>query len=109
MVTDLLARLGLGDVNSGVCGDNWVETPGGREIGSVNPATGEVLARVVSGAVPDYDRVVDRAVDACRDGRMVPAPRRGEVVRLIGLALREHKSDLGLLITLETGKSRSEG
>jgi L-aminoadipate-semialdehyde dehydrogenase len=56
-----------------------------------------------------YDRVVDRAIETFPTWRTVPPPVRGELVRRIGLALREHKADLGLLITLETGKIRSEG
>jgi aldehyde dehydrogenase (NAD+) len=111
MIQELFSRLGLGigEPNRGVCSDDWSRVPGGTELGSDNPATGEVLARVIAGSASDYDRVVDRAVRAFADWRMVPAPRRGEVVRQIGMALREHKTDLGLLITLETGKIRSEG
>src|SRR4051794_38499828 len=109
MTEGLLSRLGLREMNSGVCHQDWLNEPGGKALGSVNPATGEVLARVSMGSPSDYDRVVDRACRVFTGWRMVPAPRRGEVVRLIGLALRERKSDLGLLITLETGKVRSEG
>jgi aldehyde dehydrogenase (NAD+) len=109
MVDDLLRRLGLGAVNSGACGASWVERPGGAEVVSVNPATGAALARVVSATAGDYDRVVDDARAAFRAWRSVPPPRRGEFVRQVGLALREWKDDLGLLITLETGKIRSEG
>jgi aldehyde dehydrogenase (NAD+) len=109
MFEGLKTRLGLGDVDGGVCAEAWLKDPGGIELASINPATGGMLGRVVGASPADYDRVVDRAVLAFADWRMVPAPRRGEVVRRIGLALREHKADLGLLITLETGKIRSEG
>jgi aldehyde dehydrogenase (NAD+) len=109
MFEGLLTRLGLGDVDGGVCAEEWLKDPGGMEVASINPATGGVLGRVVGASPTDYDQVVDRAVRAFADWRMVPAPRRGEVVRQIGLALREYKADLGLLITLETGKLRSEG
>jgi aldehyde dehydrogenase (NAD+) len=109
MVKELLNRLGIGKLNGGVCSEQWSERAGGQELESINPSTGEVLARVIMGSTSDYEHVVDRALRTFADWRMVPAPRRGEVVRLIGLALREHKADLGLLITLETGKIRSEG
>src|SRR4051812_20718551 len=109
MMRDLFQRLGLGEVNSGVCHEDWLSQPAGEELASINPSTGEVLARVVAGSTSDYDQAVERAVRGFTDWRMVPAPRRGEVVRLVGLALREHKADLGLLITLETGKILSEG
>ncbi len=109
MVDDLLQRLGLGPVNSGVCGERWVEQPRGEELESINPATGKPLARVSLASRGDYDAVVDHAVEAFAKWRVTPAPRRGEVVRRVGEALRTHKSDLGLLVTLETGKIRSEG
>ena len=60
-------------------------------------------------SIADYERVVERASQAFRTWRMVPPPRRGEVVRQIGEALRARKADLGLLVTLETGKIRTEG
>ncbi len=106
---DVLKRLGLGPVESGACHDDWVGEPGGGEVASYNPATGEVLGRVLAAGRPVYDEVVDRAVAAFAGWRTTPAPRRGEVVRKIGAALRERKADLGLLVTLETGKIRSEG
>jgi aldehyde dehydrogenase (NAD+) len=109
MFDDLLSRLGIGERNSGVsCGDG-ADDSGGAEIRSVNPTTGQLLPIVRTASVADYDRVVDRAAAAFRTWRMTPAPGRGEVVRQIGTALRARKSDLGLLVTLETGKIRSEG
>ncbi|HMF36455.1 MAG TPA: aldehyde dehydrogenase family protein, partial [Isosphaeraceae bacterium] len=109
MTEDLLRRLGLAKVNSGACAASWIEDPGGRELASINPATGEPLGRVVMATARSYDRVVERAIETFATWRAVPPPLRGELVRRIGLALREHKADLGLLITLETGKIRSEG
>jgi aldehyde dehydrogenase (NAD+) len=109
MFEDLLDRLGIGEVNSGACEADWIDAPGGAELVSVNPATGQPIARVVSATPEVYDRIVARAGEAFRAWRMVPPPRRGEVVRQIGQALREAKRDLGLLVTLETGKIRSEG
>ena len=109
MTEDLFRRLGLAEVNSGACDASWIEDPGGGELASINPATGEPLGRVVMATAKSYDRVVDRAIETFATWRTVPPPVRGELVRRIGLALREHKADLGLLITLETGKIRSEG
>ena len=60
-------------------------------------------------SVADYERVVERASQAFRTWRMVPPPRRGEVVRQIGARSARRKADLGLLVTLETGKIRTEG
>ena len=99
----------LSDRNSGACHADWVQEPGGAEVTSINPATGQPIGRVVMASAEDYDRIVDRAIEAFEEWRMVPPPARGEMVRRIGLALRRQKADLGLLITLETGKIRSEG
>src|SRR6185295_7423401 len=109
LFADVLARLGIREVNSGVFAGEFVSQPGGAEIGSVNPATGETIARVRSAARADYDRAVAVAQKSFESWRLLPPPRRGEVVRLIGNALRRHKEDLGLLVTLEVGKIRSEG
>jgi len=109
MFDEILKRLGVGPVESGACHDRWIEEPGDAEVESLNPATGKPLGRVKLATRAVYDEVVDRAVGAFSGWRMTPGPRRGEVVRRVGEALRVHKADLGLLITLETGKIRSEG
>jgi aldehyde dehydrogenase (NAD+) len=109
MIRELRGRLGLAEVNSGAGGDTWVVDPGGPEIESINPATGESLGRVMTATPEVYDRIVDRATEFFWAWRMVPAPMRGEVVQRLGQVLRQRKADLGLLITLETGKIRSEG
>ena len=106
---ELLDRLRLSEINSGACHADWVAEPGGAELSSFNPATGKPIARVVMASPEVYGQVVDRAAETFLKWRKVPAPARGEVVRRIGLAIRDHKADLGLLITLETGKIRSEG
>ncbi len=109
METMLLAKLGLQEINSGVCDREWIPNPGGRVIESVNPATGKVIAKARLASVHDYEQVATEASSTFLRWRNVPAPARGEVVRQIGLALREKKQELGLLVTLETGKIRSEG
>ncbi len=109
MFEDLLQKLGIGQIRSGVsCGDG-MDATGQSEIHSTNPATGEALPAVRTASRADYERVVEKAQAAFSVWRMVPAPRRGEVVRQIGEALRARKADLGLLVTVETGKIRSEG
>lgn len=103
-----LSRLGLQAVNPGAASGGWIQTDG-RVLESLNPATGEVLGAVRLASRADYERVVSEAGRAFREWRMVPAPKRGEIVREIGNALREHKADLGWLITSEVGKLHSEG
>lgn len=106
---DVLNRLGLQSLNSGVYSGEWIPEPSGGEIVSYNPATGEPLGRALTAARADYDRVIERANTAFRSWRNIPAPARGEVIRQLGVALREKKDDLGLLVTLEAGKVLSEG
>ena len=108
MWTDVLARLGIGTINQGAFASQWLDCSG-PELVSHNPTTGQPLATVVSAASEQYETVVRTAAETFQRWRLVPAPLRGEIVRQIGLALREHKSDLGLLVTLETGKIQSEG
>ncbi len=84
-------------------------TAGDGTVISENPATGEPLAAVVLQSRADYDALVERAVAVQAHWRRVPAPKRGEVVRLIGNALRDAAVPLGELVTLEMGKIRAEG
>ncbi|QDU30742.1 Succinate-semialdehyde dehydrogenase [NADP(+)] [Anatilimnocola aggregata] len=109
MWQSLLGRLRLRDINSGVYGGRWLDRPSGETIESLNPATGEVLARVLLGGENDYDVVAGNSLAAFAAWRKMPPPQRGEIVRLIGEQLRKHKDDLGMLVTLEAGKIRSEG
>jgi aldehyde dehydrogenase (NAD+) len=108
-VPALFQRLGLSETLSGVCAGDWVAHPGGPELVSYNPATGEPLGRVRTASAEDYDRVIAAAQAAFERWRRVPAPVRGEYVRRLALALREAQEDLGLLVTLEAGKILSEG
>jgi aldehyde dehydrogenase (NAD+) len=81
----------------------------GEEWASFNPATGEELGRVRLADEEDYDDVLWDAVKTFERWRMEPAPKRGEIVREIGEELRASKDELGLLVTLETGKILAEG
>jgi len=109
MFDALLEKLGIRAVNSGAAGVRWIDEAGGEELVSLNPATGEPIARVRGASVKDYEAIVAQASDTFSTWRMVPPPCRGEVIRQIGEALRAAKKDLGLLVTLETGKIRAEG
>ncbi|MCI0361094.1 MAG: aldehyde dehydrogenase family protein [Planctomycetaceae bacterium] len=109
MFDDVLSRLGIKPLNSGLYAGRWMEPPGGEELFSLNPASGESIARVAGASRATCDAALASATAAFKSWRLVPPPQRGEVVRQIGNALREAKSDLGLLVTLETGKIKSEG
>jgi aldehyde dehydrogenase (NAD+) len=81
----------------------------GSEVVSYNPATGAELGRVPLAVEEDYDDVVWEARKTFERWRMLPAPKRGEIVREIGDELRRAKDELGKLVTLETGKILAEG
>ena len=105
----ILEDLHIEPVNPGACYGEWIAEPSGLELESRCPATGETLARVRMAGLDDYQTVMSQAVDAFREWRMIPAPKRGEIVRQIGNELRAHKRQLGALVSLEMGKIRAEG
>jgi aldehyde dehydrogenase (NAD+) len=94
----LLARLDL-DADALSSGDLEVRTP----------ITGEMIARIPSTTEQEADAAIARAVEAFEAWREVPAPRRGELVRLLADELRQEKEALGALVTLEAGKIGQEG
>ena len=81
----------------------------GGDRASRSPITGEIIAHVHEASAADCEAVIAAAQTAFLTWRCVPAPRRGELVRLLGDELRAAKTDLGLLVTLEAGKTLSEG
>ena len=106
-----LKDLGIQAVNSGGSTGKhwWSDHTTGSLIQSVNPATGEPIAAVRSCSAIDYEHIATQARDVFATWRMVPAPKRGELVRLIGHALRSKKDQLGTLVSLEVGKIKAEG
>ncbi|MEJ8566637.1 L-piperidine-6-carboxylate dehydrogenase [Elongatibacter sediminis] len=109
--TDFLKKLGIQDRNAGAYFGNgeWSQTRDAGEIEATNPATGEVIARVYGASEADYERVISTGRDVFAEWRKVPAPRRGEAVRLCTEALRRYKDELGSLVSLEMGKIKAEG
>ncbi|MDY7095900.1 MAG: aldehyde dehydrogenase family protein [Acidobacteriota bacterium] len=105
---ELLRAFGLSDDNPGAFDGSWIETTG-PSIESVDPSTGETIASVRLASTEDYQRVAATTEKAFREWRTWTAPARGEVVRQLGLALRDHKDELGRLVSLEVGKVLSEG
>lgn len=106
-----LDELGVKKVNLGTCfGDNeWSQTTDAGLIDSTNPATGELIGSVYSASDADYEKLVTKAQAAFKEWRKTPAPLRGEAVRIVGNALREHKDALGSLVAAEMGKIKAEG
>ena len=108
-VAALLARLGLAAENPGVCAGPERWRGGGAALAVHNPSTGTLLATVRTADAADYEAVMISAVGTAAHWRSVPAPKRGEAVRLVGEALRAAKADLGALVSLENGKILAEG
>lgn len=111
MTHPVLSALNLHSENSGTyLGQNeWSTARDAGLMESVNPADGKAIGRVFSSSEADYEKMIERAQAAFLRWRSMPAPRRGEAIRLCGEALRRHKSALGSLVSLEMGKIKAEG
>ncbi len=96
------------DEQPGAGTGSWLSCKG-ELLESISPIDGRVVGRIRCAGKEDYEQVATRARDAFEKWKMVPAPKRGEIVRQIGNALRAHKKDLGALVSLEMGKIRAEG
>ncbi len=106
---DVLAQLKISNHNKGVStGREWLGSTG-AVIESYSPVNGHLIASVASADRSSYDHVVAKAQQAFIEWRKVPAPKRGEVVRQMGDALRRYKEPLGKLVSYEMGKSLQEG
>jgi len=102
-----LKELGLKEQNDGVYYGKWAAS--GNVVQSIDPSTGNVIASVREGTVEDYTAAVAASREAYKAWAEVPAPKRGEIVRQIGDALRHKKKPLGQLVALEMGKILAEG
>ncbi len=107
----LLKELKIEEVNVGTCAaaDQWFDDKNGELIVSVNPATNEPIAAVREATPASYEQAVQAATQGFARWRQMPAPKRGELTRDLGNALRDKKEQLGDLVSLEMGKIRVEG
>lgn len=104
----ILKRLGIQKQSLGCStGNYWFGS--GDLIESYSPIDGSKLGSVTTGTIEDYEYLQDAMEVAFLEFRQLPAPKRGELVRQFGDKLRQHKSDLGQLVSLEMGKSLQEG
>lgn len=107
---DFLKELGIKEKNYGSStGLEWGSTETDGELKISSPTDGKYIASVYQASEADYERVVEKSQEAFKYWRTVPAPKRGEIVRQIGLKLREYKEPLGTLVSYEMGKSLQEG
>ena len=108
-ISAVLKSLGIKAKNSGIStGSKWIKVKA-KPIISFSPVDGQKIAEVTPADPATFKRVVKTAEQAFLKWRLVPAPKRGEVVRQIGDALRAKKQDLGVLVSYEMGKSLQEG
>ncbi len=108
-IQKLLSSLGIKSKNPGVSiGKKWLRSSG-QQIESFSPVNGKHIGTVSAADERTYHQVIETAHQAFLEWRMWPAPKRGEVARQLGEALRTHKESLGKLVSYEMGKSYQEG
>lgn len=108
--TSFLRKLGIRSQNLGVStGQEWIGSGNQKFIASHSPVDGQLIGKVKPATRQDYDAVMEKATAAFEVWRMMPAPKRGEIVRQYGNKLREYKDALGRLVSYEMGKSLQEG
>jgi aldehyde dehydrogenase (NAD+) len=106
-MSDFLKTLGIDKDNLGGFHGEWLGA--GPKLDVITPIDGSKIGAVTQVTEAEYDKIVERAHQAYLNWRMVPAPKRGEVVRQLGERLRAMKKPLGALVTLEMGKIAAEG
>ena len=108
-IKEALSTLGIKRSNLGTStGKKWIRSKG-KSISSYSPADGRLIGRVQASDERAFAKVTEQAQKAFIEWRKVPAPKRGEVVRQIGEALRKYKEPLGKVVSYEMGKSYQEG
>ena len=107
-IQEALQQLGVSDHNKGTStGIEWFSS--GDTISSYSPVDGELIGKVETTSKEDYEKVIQKAQEAFKTWRVMPAPQRGEIVRQFGEELRKLKEPLGKLVSYEMGKSYQEG
>jgi aldehyde dehydrogenase (NAD+) len=108
-ITEMHNALGLKDISNGAStGAEWFETKG-ELIESWSPSDGKLIGKVRQATLSDYEKIVIKAQGAFKYWQMIPAPKRGEIVRQMGEELRKFKEPLGKLVSYEMGKIYQEG
>jgi aldehyde dehydrogenase (NAD+) len=107
-IQQALAKLGIKEINEGTStgSKNFAN---GKIIESYSPVDGSLIAKVKASTKEDYETAMAKAAEAFKTWRLMPAPKRGEIVRQMGDELRKNKEALGQLVSYEMGKSLQEG
>ena len=106
---EILNKLRIAESNHGISTGLATWAGQGEEIASFSPVDSKLIGKVQSANRQDYDTVVGQAQKAFKTWRLVPAPKRGEIVRQMGEQFRKYKTELGTLVSYEMGKSLQEG
>ncbi|MBC7658753.1 MAG: aldehyde dehydrogenase family protein [Chitinophagaceae bacterium] len=107
---EFLKELNLTSQSQGVCtGTQWYGSKTSGAYESHSPVDGKTIGSVFKASREDYEKLITTSEKAFVEWRKVPGPKRGEIVRQMGDALREKKSVLGQLVAYEMGKSLQEG
>ena len=107
-IQEALSKLGIKDINEGTSTGSS-SFANGSIIESYSPVDGTLIAKVKVSTKEDYEAAMAKASEAFKTWRLVPAPKRGEIVRQMGDELRKYKEPLGQLVSYEMGKSLQEG
>ncbi|MTI40959.1 L-piperidine-6-carboxylate dehydrogenase [Fulvivirga lutimaris] len=108
-IQEALKQLGIKEINSGTStGSKWLSNDG-EVISSYSPVDGQLIGKIHATTASQYEQIVQSSADAFKTWRLMPAPKRGEIVRQIGEELRKYKESLGKLVSYEMGKSYQEG
>jgi len=109
-IAEILKHLHINDTNGAFStGSHWGSAKGDNSKTIYSPVDGKKIASVQIASEDDYNKVIEKASEAFKKWRTVPAPKRGEIVRQVGEALRAKKQELGALVSYEMGKSLQEG
>src|SRR5690606_30734495 len=107
---ELFKKLKLEEINYGSStGTQWNRTTSEGELKIYSPVDGKLIASIYQASEEDYEKIISTAQEAFKYWIKIPAPKRGEIVRQIGVKLREYKKELGTLVSYEMGKSLQEG
>jgi len=105
----VLKTLRISPISQGISTGLAIWEGKGETLSSSSPVDGQLIAKVNAASREDYDTVIGQAQEAFKTWRLVPAPKRGEIVRQMGEQLRQYKTELGTLVSYEMGKSLQEG
>ena len=108
---DILKKLKIEENNTGTYLGNkgWCQTNSAGSVESTNPSSNKTIASVYTCTADDYQQAVAASLEFQKEWRMIPAPKRGDIIRQIGNALRDYKDALGSLVAMEMGKIKQEG